>query len=51
MAPSYARYVLVAAVAVVASLITYPWATLLILSLAFLGAVLFLAVSGLRKPG
>jgi CDP-diacylglycerol--serine O-phosphatidyltransferase len=51
VAASYASYVLVAAVAVVASLITYPWATMLILSLAYLGAVLFLAVSGLRKPG
>jgi CDP-diacylglycerol--serine O-phosphatidyltransferase len=51
VAASYASYVLVGAVAVVASLITYPWATMLILSLGYLGAVLFLAVSGLRKPG
>jgi CDP-diacylglycerol--serine O-phosphatidyltransferase len=49
IAASNARYVLVAAVAVVASLVTYPWATLLILSLVYLGAILSLALAGLRR--
>ena len=48
---SVTRYALVGAVLVVALLITYPWATLLILSLAYLAAILTLAVSSLRKPG
>ncbi|MFZ1468837.1 MAG: CDP-diacylglycerol--serine O-phosphatidyltransferase [Paracoccaceae bacterium] len=49
VAASLARYVLVAAAAVVAALITYPWATLLVLSLAYLAAILTLAVTGMRK--
>ena len=47
---SLSRFALVGAVAVVASLITYPWATLLMLSLAYLAAILILALSALRKP-
>jgi len=47
---SLARFALVGAVAVVASLITYPWATLLMATLVYLGAILFLAASALRKP-
>ena len=49
IAASYARYALVAAVAGVAALITYPWLTLLVLSLAYLAAILALALAGLRK--
>lgn len=48
-----ARYILVGLVATVAALFTYPWVTLLGLSLAYLGAILFLArgqlVGFLRK--
>ncbi|MEZ5796590.1 MAG: CDP-diacylglycerol--serine O-phosphatidyltransferase [Paracoccaceae bacterium] len=53
IAASLARFVLVGAAAVVASLITYPWATLLCLSLAYLGAILVLALRGLwpGRPG
>lgn len=50
VAASMARYVLVGAVAVVASLITYPWATLLTLSLAYLVGIMVLALTSLRKP-
>ena len=49
VAASLARYVLVGAGAVVALLITYPWATLLTLSLVYLAGILGLALSGLRK--
>ena len=49
IAASNARFVLVGAVTVVASLVTYPWQTLLVLSLAYLGAILFLSVAALRK--
>ena len=49
VAASMARYVLVVAVAVVASLITYPWVTLLTLSLAYLAAILLLALAGMRN--
>ena len=49
IAASWARYALVAAVAGVAALITYPWQTMLVLSLAYLGAILSLALAGLRK--
>lgn len=49
IAASYARYALVVAVAGVAALITYPWQTMLVLSLAYLGAILSLALAGLRK--
>lgn len=42
-----ARYALVAGVALVAALLTYPWVTLLILSLAYLGAVIMLFLRGL----
>ena len=46
---SLTRYALVGAVLVVALLITYPWVTLLALSLAYLGAILLLALTGIRK--
>jgi CDP-diacylglycerol--serine O-phosphatidyltransferase len=37
-------------VMVVAALLTYPWVTLLTLSLAYLAAILWLFLSSLRKP-
>jgi CDP-diacylglycerol---serine O-phosphatidyltransferase len=46
----YARYVLVAAVILVAAVLTYPWVTLLVLCLGYLAGVLMLALRGLRKP-
>lgn len=49
IAASWARYALVLAVAGVAALITYPWATMLVLSLTYLGAILSLALMDLRK--
>src|SRR5690606_18688547 len=51
IAASWARYALVAAVAGVAALITYPWRALLVLWLAYLAAILALALAGLRKGG
>ena len=50
IATDMARYVLVGAVVVVAAVLTYPWVTLLALCLAYLAGVLWLALSGLRKP-
>lgn len=50
IATDMARYVLVGAVVVVAAVLTYPWVTLLTLCLAYLAGVLWLALSGLRKP-
>ncbi|WP_434613377.1 CDP-diacylglycerol--serine O-phosphatidyltransferase [Tabrizicola sp. M-4] len=38
-----ARYILVGAAAVIAALLTYPWITLLALSVAYLGGILFVA--------
>lgn len=47
----HARYALVGAVVVVAALLTYPWVTLLTLCLAYLAAVLWLALRSVRKQG
>jgi len=46
-----ARYVLVGAVLVVAALLTYPWLTLLALSLGYLAGVLWLALRSLGPGG
>jgi CDP-diacylglycerol---serine O-phosphatidyltransferase len=46
----YARYVLVGGVTVVAALLTYPWVTLLTLSLAYFGAIVWLFLKSLRAP-
>jgi len=48
IAADYARYALVGSVMVVAALLTYPWVTLLVLSLAYLAAILGLFLRGLR---
>jgi CDP-diacylglycerol---serine O-phosphatidyltransferase len=48
IAAEYARYVLVGLVVVVAALLTYPWTTLLILSLVYLAAILWLFLRGLK---
>lgn len=48
IATDHARHVLVAAVVVVAALLTYPWVTLLTLCLGYLGGVLWLAVRNFR---
>lgn len=45
----YARYALVGAVALVAALVTYPWVTLLALSLAYLAAILWLFLCSMRQ--
>jgi CDP-diacylglycerol---serine O-phosphatidyltransferase len=50
IATDYARYVLVGAVVLVAALLTYPWVTLLTLSLCYLASVLWLALGALRNP-
>jgi CDP-diacylglycerol---serine O-phosphatidyltransferase len=49
IATENARYVLVGAVVVVAALLTYPWVTLLTLSLGYLAAILLLFLRSLRK--
>lgn len=49
IAADYARYALVGSVMVVAALLTYPWVTLLTLSLAYLAAVLWLFLRGLKR--
>ncbi len=46
----YARYVLVAGVAVVGALLTYPWVTLLFLAMGYFGAIVALFLRGLRAP-
>lgn len=46
----YVRYVLVGAVALVAALLTYPWVTLLTLSMAYFSGIVWLALRALRKP-
>lgn len=50
-----ARYVLVGLAALIAALLTYPWVTLLVLTVAYLGGIFFLArqqlVALLRKVG
>ena len=48
IAADYARYALVGSVMVVAALLTYPWVTLLVLSLVYLAAILGLFLRGLR---
>jgi CDP-diacylglycerol--serine O-phosphatidyltransferase len=48
IAADYARYVLVASVALVAALLTYPWVTLTVLSAGYLAAILALFLRGLR---
>jgi CDP-diacylglycerol---serine O-phosphatidyltransferase len=50
IAADYARYVLVGSVMVVAALLTYPWVTLLALSLAYLAAILLIFLRAMR-PG
>lgn len=50
IAAEYARYVLVAAVALVAAVLTYPWVTLTALTLAYLAGILALFLRGLRPP-
>jgi CDP-diacylglycerol---serine O-phosphatidyltransferase len=50
IAAEYARYALVGSVLVVAALLTYPWVTLLVLSLTYLSAILWLFLRALR-PG
>ncbi len=49
IAADYARYALVASVMVVAALLTYPWFTLLALSLIYLAAILWLFLRAMRK--
>ena len=51
IAASLAPFALVVAVAVVAALFTYPWVTLLALSLAYLVAILALTLRGMTRPG
>ena len=46
----YVRYVLVGAVALVAALLTYPWVTLLALSMTYFSGIIWLALQSLRKP-
>ncbi|NBE06304.1 CDP-diacylglycerol--serine O-phosphatidyltransferase [Paragemmobacter ruber] len=50
-----ARYILVGLAALIAALLTYPWVTLLVLTVAYLGGIFFLArqqlVALLRKVG
>ncbi len=50
IAAEYARYALVGSVMVVAALLTYPWVTLLTLSLTYLAAILWLFLRAMR-PG
>lgn len=49
IAADLARYALVGSVMVVAALLTYPWFTLLALSLAYLGAILWLFLRAMRQ--
>jgi CDP-diacylglycerol---serine O-phosphatidyltransferase len=53
IAADLAKYVLVGGVAVVAALLTYPWVTLLALSMTYFAAIVALFVRGMRpaKPG
>jgi CDP-diacylglycerol--serine O-phosphatidyltransferase len=51
IAADYARYALVGSVMVVAALLTYPWFTLLALSLGYLAAILWLFLRALRPKG
>ena len=45
-----ARYILVGLAAVIAALLTYPWVTLLALSVAYLGGILFVARGQILGP-
>ena len=47
----HVRYVLVGGVAVVAALLTYPWVTLLALSMAYFGAIVWLFLKGFGATG
>jgi CDP-diacylglycerol--serine O-phosphatidyltransferase len=49
IAASSAPFVLVGAVAAVAAVITYPWATLLLISAAYLAGVIWIALRRLRR--
>ncbi len=49
IAASSAPFVLVGAVAAVAAVITYPWATLLLISSAYLAGVIWIALRRLRR--
>lgn len=49
IAASWAPFALVGAVAVVGALVTFPWVTLLVLSLAYVAAILLLALRGLAR--
>jgi CDP-diacylglycerol--serine O-phosphatidyltransferase len=49
IATDYARYALVGSVVMVAALLTYPWVTLLALSLAYLSGILWLFVRSVRR--
>ncbi|AZL58064.1 CDP-diacylglycerol--serine O-phosphatidyltransferase [Tabrizicola piscis] len=48
IATDYARYALVGSVMVVAALLTYPWVTLLALSLGYLAAILVIFLRSIR---
>ncbi len=48
IATDYARYALVGSVMVVAALLTYPWVTLLALSLGYLAAILLIFLRSIR---
>jgi CDP-diacylglycerol---serine O-phosphatidyltransferase len=50
IATDYARYALVGAVVLVAALLTYPWVTLTVLTLAYLSGIGALFLRGLRPP-
>lgn len=50
IAADMARYVLVGGVALVGALLTYPWITLLILSMVYFAAIVTLFIRGLRGP-
>lgn len=49
IAADYARFALVGSVVMVAALLTYPWVTLLALSLAYLAGILWLFLRGIRR--
>ncbi len=49
IAADYVRYVLVAAVVLVAALLTYPWVTLTALTTTYLAAILALFLRGMRQ--
>ena len=49
IAADYARYALVGSVVLVAALLTYPWVTLLAMSLSYLAGILWLFLRSLRQ--